>query len=413
MTRLSLQTVMLAITALATLTHCRSSPSGGASAVKDLPDSALPPEVVSYRQYSPDQLASMFASGTVPTVLPSGYATGIHILPSGSPAQVPASLTLVTKELWRGKRFDGASSMMYDDTLGPDLGVKASLSIEPLSAVLTRHSFDRSQDQTVADGKPSLITDYAASAYSGLTAPLVADTKGWIDEFRIAQDGAKPIYLGRSTYNGLFWGYVVLQLDPTITTTTLPVPNTLTLADLPNLSPDQWAAEFQNGRADATLIPSSDHPGVLTQGTGYPYIFQSMGPLNALANDIWRGKNFITADGKTTLKNQFIQSSGAIQLFDAVVVVDQSKLDGQPIILLDYRVSGVPGINAIRDEIRLVSESTITQNGQPMRRRLYLGPTFLLPEQASNGVEAAFYSTFASVPILWFALEFVEPLSGS
>ena len=192
---------------------CRT-PAGNASATKDLPAALLPSDVNQYRSYTPQQLADAFANGASPTSLPSGYAVGIHIIPPGSPASVPMSLTVATKTLWKGKRFDGANAIMYDDTLGPDLGTKSVLSVEPMAAALARHGFDPQAGSSTVDERPSLITDYAASVYGAVGSATLAATKGWIDEFRELSQGSKPMYIGRSTYKGKFWGYVILQIDP-------------------------------------------------------------------------------------------------------------------------------------------------------------------------------------------------------
>lgn len=191
-------------------------------------------------------------------------------------------------------------------------------------------------------------------------------------------------------------------------------PADVTLDSLKSMSQTQWKALFANGKANQELIPSRDHPGVLTKGAGFPLIFQTIPFGNTLANRLWNGKNFITRDAVTTLKNQFVEESGTsvIRLFDAVVVVEPETRegDGKPVILLDYRISGVPGIEAIRDEIRLVRESTTEEGGHVIRHRLYLGPTYLLPEQLLTPA-SVLARPWEFHPILWFALEFHEPMS--
>ena len=44
-----------------------------------------------------------------------------------------------------------------------------------------------------------------------------------------------------------------------------------------------------------------------------------------------------------------------------------------------------------------------------MRRRLYLGPTFLMPEELVTPASLA-ARPWEYTPVLWFALEFVEPM---
>ncbi len=375
--------------------------SGGGGTVKDLPGFLLPQEVTQYKGRTETELAEWFANGTAPEAIPSGYGTGIHIIPPSSQAKVPESLRVVTKTLWKGKWFNAAGGVMRDDTLGPDIGVRAILSIETLGDALRRHNFS-TDGAALVDDKPSLITDYAATEYSGLLSGLVQSTKGWVDEFRVVTGGAKPILLGRSTYNGKFWGYVVLQLDPSTGTNAVAIPANPTREDIKKMTVDQWEALFKRGKADASLIPTSDHPGVTLKGAGFPLIFQTATFLNGAANQIWNGKNFTTEDGKTTLKNQFVQGAGGIQLLDANVVMDKSRYDDQDVILLDYKAAGVPGVEAVRDEVRLVGETI--ENGQ--RRRLYLGPTYLNAEDL--GIAGMFVKRFERVPFLWFSLEFTD-----
>ncbi len=392
---------------VALISACKS-PGPTTSEVKDLPALLLPGEVNAYKKYTPDQLAEMFKAGKAPAALPTGYGIGIHIIPDGTPAEVPASLVKVTKYLWKGKKLDAKGKVLRDDTLGPDLGVKARLELGTLAAALDRAGYAADASAVVDQGS-SLLTDYSQIEYSGPAAAAAAPAKGWIDELRIVEEGEKPIYLGRSTYKGKFWGYLVIQVDPAGDSGAVTIPENLTLAGLKTLPVDAWEELFRAGKADETMFPSKDRIGTVVKGTGFPLIFQTASFINPIANKIWFGKNFKTelVNGvpKTMLKNQFLQPSGGIQLFDAQVILDDSRLDdGKPIILLDYRISGVPGIKAIRDEVRLVRD--VTEAG--VRRRLFLGPTFLLPEETLTAPAAAVAKPFEKVPVLWFALEFEE-----
>jgi len=188
----------------------------------------------------------------------------------------------------------------------------------------------------------------------------------------------------------------------------------ITLLDLKTKTLTEWQELFASGEATGQMIPSSDKNGELLRGAGYPKIFNTLPQLNLVANKIWNGKNFVTNDGVTTLKNQFVQDSGTsvVQLFDAKVVVQEQSVlgDGKPVILLDYRISGVPGIKAIRDEVRLVSTTmSMSDEGVAHRRRLYLGPTTLLPDELSP-LLSAWAKPWETNPILWFALEFNDTM---
>ena len=199
-------------------------------------------------------------------------------------------------------------------------------------------------------------------------------------------------------------------------TTVEPVLPDINITQLKTMTLEEWQTLFANGQATDALIPSRESPGVTYKGAGYPRIFNTLPQLNLVANKIWNGKNFITEDGVTMLKNQFVQDTGtsAVQLFDAKVVVDgQSRLnDGKPVILLDYSVSGVPGIKAIRDEVRLVSkkiQQVEDADGIHFEcRYLYLGPTFLVPANL-NSLVSAWAKPWEFKPVLWFALEFTPP----
>lgn len=191
-----------------------------------------------------------------------------------------------------------------------------------------------------------------------------------------------------------------------------------------------WRKLFGEGRANESLRPTYDTRSQNVLGDGYPKIFNAKA-LNGFANYIWNGKEFSTTpDGSsTTLVNRFVKESGNdVKLFTADVVIDaKSQLadaDTQPVILLDYRNSqfvdpnthsvlvtppgGVPVIRAVRDEIRLVCQTT--ERGE--RRRLYLGPTFLLPGQFYSLVGKKIGVPFEKNPILWFALEFKEQMGS-
>jgi hypothetical protein len=197
----------------------------------------------------------------------------------------------------------------------------------------------------------------------------------------------------------------------------------------PETTRDDWAKTFKEGKASAELIPSADHPGVMTPGQGFPRIFAQTS-INNIANKVWGGKTMVTKNGETKLINRFLQrdeGERAINLFTAKVVLDSaskwSQSDGKPVILLDYRQTklanssgdesfNVPIIKAVRDEIRLVCQST-DANG--VRKRLYLGPTFLLPAEVSS-IDVpvkALAKKFEHEPILWFALEYTEEPAGA
>lgn len=196
-------------------------------------------------------------------------------------------------------------------------------------------------------------------------------------------------------------------------TETLVAP-TLRLADLKTKQIDEWRQLFADGRASADLIPSIDRPEMIVRGEGYPLIFTTFPQLNTYANMIWNGKNLETHDGVTSLKNQFVAGTGinSVRIFNALVKTDaNSRLaDGKPVILLDYSIAAVPGIEAIRDELRLVSDGyTRTADGKKMRHRLFLGPTFLDPERTTNIISRQLATVWRTRPILFFALEFNEP----
>lgn len=242
---------------------------------------------------------------------------------------------------------------------------------------------------------------------------------------------------------------------------------TLKLEDLKTMNRAKWITLFEGGVANPSLIPTREHPGVPFLGSGYPQIafetdgaaildkiFPAGAPIAArgaitvftrflsttfnadFANKIWNGKELTTREVNgvlsTSLINQFVQNSANIQLFTAQVVPSTTRLQSTPgpIILLDYTNTGVPLISQIRDELRLVSErfDNVERNGQSQteRRRLYLGPTFINKgtgtETAINllaralslagGITtAAAEEAITSTPVLWFALEFREPMT--
>lgn len=382
---------------------CRSlSGQEDDSQVKDLIDILLPPEVTAYRDDSEAELDKKFADGQAPANLPSGYGMGIHIISKSTQAEVPKLLALGIKILWKGKWFNAETGMMRDDSFGPDFGSpRAVISIEAINDVLKRHAFDGKDARASLDTKPSLIADYASTEYSGILKETVKLTKGWIEEYRIVEEGEKPILLGRASYNGKFWGYIVLQLDPKVSDGSIPIPANPTREDLKKMNVDQWAALFRRGKATQELIPSREHPGVTVPGIGFPLIFQTLGSLNDFANHIWNGKNFTTKDGRTGIKNQFTKEIAGFELFDAQVILDKSRYDGKDIILIDYTPAGVPGIEAIRDEVRMVAEE-IKGN---KRRRLFLGPTYL---RSQDLPVISWAKRFETVPFLWFSLEVTE-----
>lgn len=191
------------------------------------------------------------------------------------------------------------------------------------------------------------------------------------------------------------------------------------------LGVDQWQAAFKQGIASSAAIPSSDRVNVFTAGKGFPKIVGNL-TIDSLANRIWDGKTMMTTeDGSTRLYNRFLQVGDdvSIDLFSAQVRVDAAskwtQQDGKPVILLDYLQSTltdpsrglgsinnvvVPVISAIRDEIRLVCQTT--SGGE--RRRLYLGPTFLIPEKFVTPAGRLVAQRYEHDPVLWFALEFTE-----
>ncbi len=197
-------------------------------------------------------------------------------------------------------------------------------------------------------------------------------------------------------------------------------------ADLEHLTKEEWAQIFTQGLASAALIPSADHPGIATPGKGFPKIVSSF-LLNSTANRIWDGKTMFTDEqGNTKLINRFFEHNEQplLPLFTASVVIDPASRwranDGKPVILLDYTQTKladpsaglgkiddyvVPVISAVRDEIRLVCQTTT----DGVRRRLYLGPTFLLPSEFKTTLGKKLAKKFEVDPILWFALEYEEP----
>lgn len=196
------------------LTSCRTAGGGNdAAEVKDLPDFFQPDRVLAYRGYGPGELDAIFTRAEAPSSIPDGYASGIHIIPSGTKAPVPLQLTVVTKKFWKGKTFKGTAAVMTDELLGPDLGVGAQLRIESLRDSLKRYNWDAKDQAAVIDDKPSLITDYKGYKMFDKPSLLTADTKGWVDECRVVEADAPAVWMCRSTYNGIFWGHVILQMQ--------------------------------------------------------------------------------------------------------------------------------------------------------------------------------------------------------
>lgn len=192
-----------------------------------------------------------------------------------------------------------------------------------------------------------------------------------------------------------------------------------TLEEAKALPLDGWEKAFHDGTATLDVIPSRDRPGKEAIGRGYPRILNASF-FNNVANDIWDGKTMITEGEVTRLYNRFIEvgESPSLDLFTATVTLEANsnwqKKDDKPVILLDYTKSkitddvpangkGFPIIKAIRDEIRLVCKTY--KDG--IRRRLYLGPTFLLPELLPKALKLP-GKAYETSPILWFALEFQD-----
>jgi hypothetical protein len=202
----------LIVCCLLALVACKTN-GGEQASVKDLPDFLQPDRILAYKDRSPAELDALFKGAPSPTEFPSGHASGIHLIPPGTQAQVPTTLTVVTKTLWKGKTFDGSAGIMTDEVFGPNLGIGAQLRLESITDTLKRYGWDGLDSAATVDDRPSLITDY--KGYRMLDAPsvLTKDTKGWVDECRIVEAEAPPVWLCRSTYDGMFWGHVVLQMQ--------------------------------------------------------------------------------------------------------------------------------------------------------------------------------------------------------
>lgn len=189
----------------------RSDADQAGSETKDLPSIFQSERVLAYRGRSVAELDGLFKSAPSPTAFPSGYAIGIHLIPAGTRAPVPQVLTQSTKNLWKGKQFHPNRGIMLDEVIGPNLGVGADLKLMPMRQVLAVYGWDRLDAAALVDERPSVITDYRSfRSYNG-DSLLTGDTRGWIDECRVIEPALPAVWLCRSTYNGIFWGHVVLQ----------------------------------------------------------------------------------------------------------------------------------------------------------------------------------------------------------